>query len=91
MFYFLRCFYVGQTYASQKKWKEAVALYERVNTYIQDAERHMKSAKDEESKVRPALMLCCCKKGNVEICSFQCPCYLLKGYLLMYCEFQIGC
>lgn len=46
-----RCFYVGQTYASQKKWKEAVALYERVNTYIQEAEEHMKHTKDAESKL----------------------------------------
>lgn len=35
---------------AKKKWKEAVALYERVNTYVQDAEDHMKSAKDAESK-----------------------------------------
>merc|ERR1712038_681000 len=46
-----RCFYVGQTYGSQKKWKEAVALYERVNTYIQQAKEHMKQLKDNDSKV----------------------------------------
>jgi hypothetical protein len=34
---YFRCFYIGQSYAGAKKWKEAIGLFDRVLQYAQEA------------------------------------------------------
>ncbi|XP_057311707.1 signal recognition particle subunit SRP68-like [Hydractinia symbiolongicarpus] len=38
-----RCFYIAQSYQSSKKWIEAVALYDRVITYVNTATEKIKA------------------------------------------------
>ncbi|XP_013401526.2 signal recognition particle subunit SRP68-like [Lingula anatina] len=45
-----RCFYVAQTYAVGKKWPEALALYEKVEKYIQAALSGYKEMKGDQAK-----------------------------------------
>lgn len=37
-----RCFYVAQSYAGAKKWKEAIGLYARVLEYAESAQKQFK-------------------------------------------------
>ncbi|XP_074647585.1 signal recognition particle subunit SRP68-like [Tubulanus polymorphus] len=45
-----RCFYIAKTYASVKKWPEALALYERVLKYANQSLAGYKSFKDSKSE-----------------------------------------
>ncbi|XP_033097462.1 signal recognition particle subunit SRP68-like [Anneissia japonica] len=45
-----RCFYLAQSYASVKKWRETSALYERVVTYITEAEETFKKIRTKPTK-----------------------------------------
>ena len=40
---FCRCFYVAQSYAGAKKWKEAMGLYARVLEYADGAQKQFKT------------------------------------------------
>ena len=47
-----RCFYTAQTYGTVKKWKEAIALYEQVLKYANDAIKAYKDTKGNNSNMK---------------------------------------
>ena len=74
VFFFFRCYYIGQSYESSKKWKEAIGLYDRVLDYCNKALEGFKQL----------------PKGQVYVYKVTDSIFLVFAEIWMYRKFMIN-